>query len=139
LHALDHASRLAEIAGEAPQLAAANGGPEDMRASQLCAEAIENALSVVRLIAEESALSDHAAPIKSMDTPETNASLARLEQCAKGLSDLRQAHRAATLRAVGAGELTADQALMRVDTVRRLDAIAHHVWRSASHLAGHVE
>jgi len=37
---------------------------------------------------------------------------------------------------VAAGELTADQAMVRVDAVRRLEAFAHHAWRAAAHLAG---
>ena len=139
LHALDHASRLAEIVGEEPEFATATGGADDILASNLCTDAMQSAASVARLIAEESALSDHAGPIESMDTPEVNAALARLEQCAKELGDLRRTHRAATLRAVGAGDLTADQALTRVETVRRLDAMARRGWRAAVHLAGRRE
>ena len=139
LHALDHASQLAEIVGEEPEFATATGGADDIRASNLCTDAMQSAASVARLIAEESALSDHAGPIESMDTPEVNAALARLEQCAKELGDLRRTHRAATLRAVGAGDLTADQALTRVETVRRLDAMARRGWRAAVHLAGRRE
>jgi phosphate:Na+ symporter len=30
--------------------------------------------------------------------------------------------------------LTAGEAIVRVDTVRRLDALAHHAWRSAAQL-----
>ena len=140
LHALDHASRLAETAGEQHEIApAATVGPEDARAALLCAEAMRNAASVVREVAEELALSDHAAPIKSLETPEALAALARLEQCAKALGELRSAHRSATLSAAATGALTADQAILRVDTVRRLDALAHHAWRSAAHLAGRGE
>jgi phosphate:Na+ symporter len=140
LHALDHASRLAEAAGERPEIApGATGGPEDARAALLCAEAMRNAASVAREVAEESALSDHAAPIKSLETPDALAALARLEQCAKALGELRSAHRGATLSAAATGALTADQAILRVDTVRRLDVLAHHAWRSAAHLAGRGE
>src|SRR5262249_36357659 len=38
LHALDHASRLAEVAGEKAEFGPAAGGPEDVRAAELCAE-----------------------------------------------------------------------------------------------------
>jgi phosphate:Na+ symporter len=135
-HALDHASRLAEMAGEQPEFGTAKEGSEDSGAALLCAEAMQNAMTVVREVAEESALSDHAAPIKSVVSPEALAALVRLEQCAKTLGALRGAHRSATLNAAAGGELTADQAILRIDTVRRLEALAHHAWRSAAHLAG---
>ena len=141
MHALDHASRLAEVAGEAPEFGPVKGGPEDLRASQLCAEAMQSAASAVADIAEESALSDHAAPIGSRAdaAPGALSALARLEECAKELSALRRAHRSGTLSAVGTGGLTADEAIVRVDTVRRLEALAHHAWRAAAHLAGRGE
>jgi phosphate:Na+ symporter len=139
LHALDHASRLAEMAGEQPEFGTAKGGSEDARAALLCAEAMQNAAAVVREVVEESALSDHAAPIKSVDSPEALSALARLEQCAKTLGELRGAHRSATLSAAAGGELTADQAILRIETVRRLEALAHHAWRSAAHLASRGE
>jgi hypothetical protein len=55
---------------------------------------------------------------------------------AKTLGEQRQAHRTATLSAVAAEELAADEAIARVDTVRRLEALAHHAWRSAAQLIG---
>jgi len=58
------------------------------------------------------------------------------EQAAQALRDLRPAHRRATLGAVAKGLLTVQEAMSRVDFVRRLDAAAHHVWRSAAHLHG---
>jgi phosphate:Na+ symporter len=30
--------------------------------------------------------------------------------------------------------VSADEAIARVEMVRRLDALAHHAWRSAAHL-----
>src|SRR5262245_49553326 len=42
LHALEHASRLAEVAGEKAEFTAPNGGP-DVRASRLCADAMRSA------------------------------------------------------------------------------------------------
>ncbi len=45
LHALDHATRLAEIAGEAG-LKTPKGGPEDLRAAELCADAMQNAAAI---------------------------------------------------------------------------------------------
>ena len=140
LHALDHAARLAEMAGEQPDIApATKGGAEDARAAQLCAEAMRNAASVAGEVAEESALSDHAAPIRFEETPDALSALTKLEQCAKTLGELRSAHRSATLSAAATGALTADEAIVRVDTVRRLEALAHHAWRSAAHLVGRGE
>src|SRR5580704_18852190 len=66
----------------------------------------------------------------------TEQTLAQLEQCAKALGELRRDHRSATLGSVASGELTADEAIARVDAVRRLEAIAYHAWRSAAHLVG---
>src|SRR5262245_17875097 len=46
LHALDHASRLAEAAGEKGALASVPEGSEDVRAAGLCAEAMQNAVVI---------------------------------------------------------------------------------------------
>jgi phosphate:Na+ symporter len=35
--------------------------------------------------------------------------------------------------------LTADAAMVRVDTLRSLQALAYHAWRSAAHLVGRRE
>jgi phosphate:Na+ symporter len=66
----------------------------------------------------------------------TEDAVARLERGAKELSELRRTHRAATLSAVANGALTAGDAIVRVDTVRTLEALTHHAWRSAAHLVG---
>jgi len=148
LHALDHATRLAEIAGEAV-FKTAKGGPEDLRAAQLCADAIRNAAAVAGEVVGESAASDRTASIetrrKSPGSPEAGAAvdapaaLVRLEQSAKALGELRLAHRSATLSAVATGALTADEAIVRVDAVTRYEALARHAWRSAAHLVGRGE
>lgn len=52
----------------------------------------------------------------------------------RALDALQRGHRAATLAA--AGEPTAADALARIDTVRQLDALAHHAWRASAHLVG---
>jgi len=39
---------------------------------------------------------------------------------------------------VATGALTADEAILRVDYTGRLDALAHHAWRSEAELAGPV-
>jgi phosphate:Na+ symporter len=136
LHALDHASRLAEAAGEEPEFPNAQGGPVDIRAAELCAQAMRHASSAVNDIINESALSENAAPIDLLETSNAKTALAKLEQCASALRELRSDHRSTTLSAVGAGELNAEQAIARVDNVRRLDALAYHAWRSVAHLVG---
>src|SRR5262245_39959104 len=46
LHALDDASRLAEVAAERGELGPVAGGPDDARAAELCAEAMRNAVLI---------------------------------------------------------------------------------------------
>jgi phosphate:Na+ symporter len=139
LHALDHISRLAEVAGEAPSFPAATDGPDEARAAALCAEAMRAAVAAVSDIAREAALSDAAAPIDCLETPGAGSALARLEECATQLGDLQRAHRSPTLGKVGTREITADQAMARIETVRRLEALARHAWRGSAHLLGHFE
>jgi phosphate:Na+ symporter len=139
LHALDHVSRLAEIAGEAPELPTMGDGPDEARAATLCAQAMRAAAAAVSDIAGEKALSEAAAPIGRMETPEAGSALARLEESAQRLGDLRRAHRGPTLGKVATGEITADQAMARIETLRRLEALARHAWRGAAHLLGHIE
>ncbi|MGO9390195.1 Na/Pi cotransporter family protein [Rhodoblastus sp.] len=139
LHALDHVSRLAEIAGEEPEFPTTKDGPDEERAARLCAKAMRSAQSAVGDIAGEKALSDAAAPIDSMETLAAGSALARLEESARILADLRRAHRGPTLSKVATGVITADQAMARIETVRRLEALARHAWRGAAHLLGHIE
>ncbi|HUK07962.1 MAG TPA: Na/Pi symporter [Stellaceae bacterium] len=136
LRALDHASRFANIAQEEVDLTVAKDSGENARALELCAETVESAAFAISDVAAETALSDAAEPIKSLDTPSTGSALAKAEQCANMLRDLRRAHRRETLSAVGTGKLTADQAMARVDAVERLEALARHAWRSAAYLHG---
>src|SRR5262245_57056256 len=140
LHALDHASRLVEIL--------ANGGlpkqpptqpasaPNDIRAAELCTQAMRGAQAVGGSITSESALSTRAAPIGWSVSPEVAAALAEAEAAARELDALQRDHRATTLALVAPGKLTAADALARIDAARRLDRIAHHAWRSAAHLLG---
>lgn len=150
LHALEHASRLAEVAGEKAEFTAPNGGPDDVRASRLCADAMRSAVVAAREVAAPGAGDDHATPVegqrmaRELPGAETfdpaaapaEKALTRLEQCAKTLDELQRTHRSATLSAVASGALTGGEAIARVDAVRRLDAFAHHAWRSAAHLVG---
>jgi phosphate:Na+ symporter len=153
LHALFHASRLTEAAGEEPEFAPTPGGPDDLRAAELCAMAMRCATSLAAQVAGLAAASDLALPSgpgnatkRPSDTSDesgltvgsTDQALAELERCANELGVLRREHRRATLGSVASGALNADEAIARVDTVRRLEAFAHHAWRSAAHLVGHA-
>src|SRR5262249_38922907 len=111
LHALEHASRLAEAAGEKAELPALNGGPDDVRASRLCADAMRSAVAAAREVAAPGAGDDHATPVggqrvaRELPGAETfdpaaapaEQALMRLEQCAKTLDELQRTHRSATL------------------------------------------
>jgi len=148
LHALDHASRLAETVGEEVELNMHPGGPEDTRAAEVCAEALRGAASLAGQVAAVPASAGQTAPMereggsneseKELLATEvsTEQTLAQLESCAIALGDLRKDHRSATLSSVASGALTADEAISRVDAVRRLEALAYHAWRSAAHLVG---
>jgi phosphate:Na+ symporter len=146
LHALDHATRLAEIAGQTAEFRTTKGGTEDVHAAQLCAEAMQNATLVADEVVAHSAALDLAAPTatgrSSLASPDANtidhtpAALVRLEQSANALGELRLTHRNQTLNAVATGELTADEAILRVDMVTRFEALARHAWRSVAHLVG---
>jgi phosphate:Na+ symporter len=147
LHALDHASRMAELAaGDIDFGAAAGGRTEDQRAAKLAADAMRNAAIVTEEVArqpgipaetgrEPASQQGDAAPSDSTAASMTSA-LNALARCDAELSDYRRTHRAATLGAVAGGALTANDAIVHVDTVRSLEAIARHAWRSAAHLLG---
>jgi len=144
LHALDHASRLAEVVSEKGEFGSVPSGSEDVRAAELCAAAMRNA---VLIAAEVGALPDdpdQAAPVEALDADKgvavngapTEQAMVQLEHCAKTLGELQPAHRKVTLSSVAGGAVSADEAVARVDTVRRLEALARHAWRSAAHLVG---
>ena len=141
LHALDHASRLTETASTGLDLEKSSSESDDVRAAQLCAEAMQHASSIAHKVA---ALPEaHPVTVRggllNTGTPADSgaqASVAELERCTNALSELRRSHRAATLSEVAKGALTADQAIVRVDTVRTLEALTNHAWRSAAHLMG---
>lgn len=123
LHALEHASRLAEVAGEKGELGSAASGVEDVRAVELCVEAMRHATVI-------------AGEVDALPEQPDEEALARLEACADMLRELQPAHRKATLGSVGGGAVGAAQAIARVDAVRRLEALARHAWRSSAHLVG---
>ncbi len=136
LHALDHAFRLAETAGGI-DFKTVYGGPDDIRAGQLCADAMRTATSVAQDVAalpgtDRSPRVSPAAP--GAELPSTDEALVQLERDAIELEKLQRTHRSATLAAVANGTLAADAAIARVDTVRSLQALARHAWRSTAHL-----
>ena len=144
LHALDHASRLAEVAGEKGELGSVPGGFEDVRAAGLCAEAMRNAVLIAGEVGALPDARDQIAPVEAIDGDKevaangapTEQAMVQLEHCAKTLRELQRAHREVTLSSVAGGAVSADEAIARVDTVRRLEALARHAWRSAAHLVG---
>jgi phosphate:Na+ symporter len=138
LHALDHAFRLAETAGGI-DFRTVRGGPDDARAGQLCSDAMRIATSVADDVAALPGIdpspetSPAASGAKALSTDEA---LVQLEGCAIELVKLQRTHRSATLGAVANGTLTADAAIVRVDTLRSLQALTWHTWRSTVHLVG---
>jgi phosphate:Na+ symporter len=145
LHALDHASRLTEVANGGINFGSMADGPEDIRAGELCAEVMLSAAAIARGVAvpPRVAGAPQVAPgprgADAMAGPRAippDEAIAELERCTTQLGEARRIHRSATLGAVANGTLTADAALLRVETIRNLEALSHHAWRSAAHLVG---
>jgi phosphate:Na+ symporter len=136
LHALDHALRLVEVFADGALAGKPAGAPQDLRAAELCARTMRATQTVGASITSEAALSAQAAPIGWSASREVVAALAEAEDAASELDTLQQDHRVAALASVAPGKLTAADSFTRIDTVRRLDRIAHHAWRSAAHLLG---
>jgi phosphate:Na+ symporter len=142
LHALDHASRLAEIANGKIDFGTLGSGPDAARAGQLCADAMRSATSVAGEV--ESPSDVGRAPRATSDPPGSDAAsdaaastdepLVQLERSAAQLREMQRSYRSTTLGAVANGTLSADAAIVHVDTVRSLEALAYHAWRSAAHL-----
>jgi len=145
LHALDHASRLAETADGKIDFGTVGSGPDDARAGQLCADAMRSATSVAGEVEappgigrppRATAAPSGANATSSAAVVSTEEALAQLEHSATQLEELQRSYRSTTLGAVANATLSADAAIVRVDTVRSLEALAHHAWRSAAHLVG---
>ncbi|WFU75757.1 Na/Pi symporter [Bradyrhizobium sp. CB2312] len=145
LHALDHASRLTDLANGRDNAGPAAGGPVDIRARELCAEVMRSAAAIARGVAvstgidgaPQSVPASHARD--AMAGPRANPpdeAIAELERCMAQLGEMLRVHRTETLGAVANGNLTADAALLRVEAVRNLQALSQHAWRSAAHLVG---
>jgi phosphate:Na+ symporter len=143
LHALDHASRLTEMANSGINFGSVSGGPEDIRAGELCAEAMRSAAAIARGVAAPAradgspqVTAPHGDVMAGPRAVSTDEAMPELERCATQLGEMLRTHRSATLGAVANGTLTADAALVRVETVRSLEALSRHAWRSAAHLVG---
>lgn len=143
LHALDHASRLTDLASGGNNFGSVAGGPEDIRAGELCAEVMRSAAAIARGVAAPPRGSTHFAPASHAgdilagpraDPPDE--AIAEFERCTTQLREMLRIHRSATLGAVANGTLTANSALLRVEAVRNLEALSQHAWRSAIHLIG---
>jgi phosphate:Na+ symporter len=65
LHALDHATRFAETASGEAAFTTTKGGPEDVGAAELCAEAIECVASVAGEVPADPADIGRASPIEA--------------------------------------------------------------------------
>jgi phosphate:Na+ symporter len=129
MHALDDASRLAEVAGEKGELGSL-GAAEDVRAAELCAEAMRNAALIA---GEVGATSDEQKEIP-VDPTSIEQALVQLQHGATTLRELKPLHRKVTLGAVASGTVSGDEAMTRVDAVRRLESMTRHAWLSAAHL-----
>ncbi len=141
VHALDHASRLAEAVEAMARTGVATGGAEEQKAAALCAQAMREAGGAAASLAV-SAGPGHAADDEPGATATQMAAAGaagqdaaqELERAARALADLRVTHRSATLDLVAAGKLTAAQAMARVDAVALMSRLAHHAWRAVAHL-----
>jgi phosphate:Na+ symporter len=135
LHALDHASRLVELAADGGLPLRPAGAAESPAAGPFL-RSMTAAQAVGGSIVGESALSARASPIGWRVSDEVAAALTRMEHAARELRALQRSHRAASLAAVAAGELTAAEAFAQIEAQGRLDRVARQAWLSAAHLLG---
>jgi phosphate:Na+ symporter len=154
VHALDHASRLAESVEAMAKTGVMTDGPEELSAAALCAQSMRDAAGAAANLAvasgpghgthDELARTIAGAKTSVATRPQAgNDGSQNLERAAKALADLRAAHRSATLDMVASGKVTASQAIARVDAVALMSRLAHHAWRAVAHLeraaAGRME
>jgi phosphate:Na+ symporter len=145
VHALDHASRLADAVDAMARTGVATDGSEELSAAALCAQSMRDAAGAAADLAV-SAGPGHAADdeLAKKIASAKNSLEARAEpgddvaqdlaRAAKALADLRAAHRSATLEMVASGKVTASAAIARVDAVALMSRLAHHAWRAVAHL-----
>jgi phosphate:Na+ symporter len=139
VHALDHASRLAEAVDAMAKTGVATDGSEELSAAALCARSMRDAAGAAARLAVSAgpghATNDGMArkAVHTLAAPPSDGT-ADLERAAKALADLKASHRRATLEMVASGKLTASQAIARVDAVALMSRLAHHAWRAVAHL-----
>jgi phosphate:Na+ symporter len=145
VHALDHASRLAESVEAMAKRGVAPDGPEEQKAAALCARSMRDAAGAAANLAIASGpghgthdelartIAGAKTSVGALAAPGKDVA-ENLERAAKALADLRAAHRSATLDMVASGKVTASQAIARVDAVALMSRLAHHAWRAVAHL-----
>jgi phosphate:Na+ symporter len=146
VHALDHATRLAEAVDAMAKTGLTTDGPEELSAAVICARSMREAAGAAVGLAR-SAGPGHAADDELASPAITLAkdaavaaanlgdnAVASLERDAAALADFKVAHRRSTLETVASGGLTASAAIARVDAVALLNRLAHHAWRAVAHL-----
>jgi phosphate:Na+ symporter len=146
LQALEHASRLADLASDATSMETVSAVPREVGAAQFCVEAMKNASMIADEISAPPASHGHDAPhtpeFAIPDSPNATPAvpaeiaIAELERCTQALDELQRTYRSTTLKAAANRELAAGEAMARVDGVRRLAALAGYAFRSAAHLVG---
>ena len=147
VHALDHASRLAEAVDAMAKAGVATDGPEELSAAALCAQSMRDVAGAAARLAvyagpghaadDELATKIAGGMAKEAVGPVVaprNDPVEDLERAARALADLNAVHRRATLDMVASGKLTATAAIARVDAVALLSRLAHHAWRAVAHL-----
>ncbi len=138
VHALDHASRLADAVQTMAKADVPTDGPEEQRAAALCAQSMRDAAAAAANLAVTAgpahAADDELAVATAKQAQGRGDIAGKLEHAAKKLAELRIAQRGATLDMVAAGKLTANEAMARVDAVALMSRLAHHAWRAVAHL-----
>ncbi|MDI9240710.1 Na/Pi symporter [Lysobacter sp. LF1] len=137
LHALDEASRVAEIAGEPGGLGAASSEPDDMRGTALCMKAMACAIRIAHhvgaLPGDPHDESGHVPDLRA-DGVAIASAMSELQHNANALRELQRAHRTKVLASVAAGTVSANDATARVETLRRLEVLARHARLCAEYL-----
>src|SRR5262249_14688665 len=116
LHALDHASRLAEVVGEKGELPLGPSGSDDVRAAGWCAEAMRHAVVIAGDVGALPTEPDRTAPVDVLERENAVAAhgasieqaMGQLERCANTLRELQGGHRKVTLSSVASGAMSAD-------------------------------
>ncbi|MBX3387603.1 MAG: Na/Pi cotransporter family protein [Phycisphaeraceae bacterium] len=151
LHALDHASRLVDNARDEPPSiltdqpadSAIRDDAHATRAASLCARILNSAAAIAERVSGTGHV-DHPQPAGQTESETAGAlpevcptELSDLANLAAELASLRREHRARTLDEAGVN-MSAEAAIRRVETVKRLDRVAYHAWRCAFHLSGRI-